>query len=227
MKRTRQPRRPLIASLAMITAASAVLITSSGAASPDGSVTLELSTSTPVAVVEQSGASKRSRVLLLDGPGDVWRSLYHWGDQSTRTRKPAADVMRARVRHGADDVLIRMRFLNLRRINSQEYNVSVSTPASVGGHVFWLNSYPGQRRGTLDSSPSCGGAHHSINYDLEVITLRIPRHCLGNPRWVRVNMGNQLWWNDDYGEIAVMFADNPHNHRAFSYAYTPRLYRNL
>lgn len=227
MNITRQTRTPLIASLAMVTTAAAVLITNSGGASPDARVPLERSTS-PVAVVERSGDSNLSRVLLRDGPGDVWRSRYHWGDQLTRTRNPAADVMRARAGHGTHNVVIRMRFLNLRRIGAQEYRVSVSTPILDLGDepVFTLNTQPGERRGTLNSSPSCGDAHHRINYDLEVITLRVPRHCLGDPRWVRVNMDNQLWWYDDYGEVTVSYTDNPHNHRSASRAYTPRLYRN-
>jgi hypothetical protein len=165
-----------------------------------------------------------SRVVLRDGAGDVWIAN---SDQEKPTRAvfPAADVTRALVRHAPFAVRIRMRFVDLRRIGTQHYVVQIGTPRSV--YFAQVVSSPGARRGTQrfdGNRPSgCRGMTHSIRYGGNVVSMRIPRRCLDQPRWVRVGLENTLTLNR--GKRAITYRDNPHNHGAFSDEVTRRLYR--
>ncbi len=170
------------------------------------------------------GDEVASRVVLRDGAGDVWIANSDQ-EKPTRVVFPAADVTRALVRHAPFAVRIRMRFVDLRRIGRQHYVVQIGTPSSV--YFAQVVSSPGARRGTqrFDSNrPSaCRGMTHSIRYGDNVVSMRIPRRCLDQPRWVRVGLENTLTLNRD--NRAITYRDNPHNHGAFSDEVTRRLYR--
>ena len=165
-----------------------------------------------------------SHAVLRDGAGDVWIANSDQ-EQPTRAVFPAADVTRAVVRHAPLAVRIRMRFVDLRKVRRQHYVVQIGTPRSV--YFAQVVSAPGARRGThrFDSNRSsgCRGMTHSIRYGRSVVSLRIPRRCLDQPRWVRVGLENTLTLHR--GRRATTYRDNPHNHGAFSDEVTRRLYR--
>jgi hypothetical protein len=61
---------------------------------------------------------------------------------------------------------------------------------------FWLSSMrmPGLMNGvslddtTKSKTPKCRGLHRSFDESRTVMTLRVPRSCLGNPKWVRFSV---------------------------------------
>lgn len=66
---------------------------------------------------------------------------------------------------------------------------------------------------------SCPGMSHGIDYSDEVVTLRIPRRCVGHPAWARFVVGN-------FHETRTTVAqDNPHNSDALPHRLTRRLDR--
>jgi hypothetical protein len=144
-------------------------------------------------------------IRLEDGRGDTWAfsdvSGYEPGVQ------PAADVLRARVRHGPSGVGVRMVFDDLQQRGNRWFFCEIHTP----GVTYWFEVDADKYRprgiayqqieGELVRVP--GLAHH-IDYDSDVVTLRVARSLLGDPLWVRVRLHNQLGLRD-----GTFFTDNP------------------
>ena len=168
-------------------------------------------------------------VVLHDGSGDVWEVHFAPEGESTATRAevPEADVTRAFVRHATFAVRIRMRFANLRRAGVQFYEVQVGTPTNA--YFVQVRSAPGARRGThrFDGGhgTGCRRMTHRIDYANNLVSMRIPRRCLGRPRWVVVGLTNGLLIERPNGADETGYLDNPHNHGPFSDEVTRRLYR--
>jgi len=181
----------------------------------------------------EASETKPSRVVLRDGAGDVWVSTPDSSDP-TKTSFPAADVTRAVARHARYAVRVRMRFVDLRRSGYQELAAHIETPRlDHYGYGAYVYSQPGQRRGWAelydenysDDQPiRCDGLRHRFNYDKNLVTLRIPRRCLGRPQWVKVTIGSNMTVNSSL-ENERYYSDNPHNHQPWSETGTRRLYR--
>lgn len=161
-----------------------------------------------------------SRVVLRDGPGDVWRLLPR---PATREDAPI-DVRRAVVAHGPDDVRVRLELVDLRATGRQLYDVGLTT-ARGRGYVV-LTSEPGDRRGRLlglvdakGAKVTCAGLAYDLDYAADTVALQVPRSCLGDPEWVSVRVLVSL----RLGGRA--YAENPHNQREFSEFSTERLFQ--
>lgn len=168
-----------------------------------------------------------STVVLRDGPGDVWR-FDPQTEQSTRLKSfPLADVTQAAVTHGRDALMMRMRFVDIRRVGTQLYWTEIRTPAYHFQAV--VTSKPGNRQGSRyfqgdDGSKSCQGFTRRIDYRNNTVDLRVPRSCLHNPRWVRVGIYNEVYFK----QSGPNYFDNPFNHRSpvQQPGETQRLYRS-
>ena len=171
-----------------------------------------------------AAADRPSRVVLRDGPGDVQRIVppdttsHPYGDF------PPADVTRAVVDHRSGKVVIRMRFVDIKKAGRQLYWLDIRT----GDHHEYratLVSRAGARQGhrtfEVDGvATKCRGFTREIDYAKDLVTMRIARSCLANPTWVRVQILNTL----EYKSGGPLYIDNPHNHKAMG-GPTARLYR--
>jgi hypothetical protein len=171
-------------------------------------------------VAPAEGVERPSRVVLNDGAGDVWAGDFS-EEEPTRADFPAADVTRAVVKHGTFAVRIRMRIDDLRKIGTQFYQAEIRTPRSE--YFAAVVSQAGARRGQeeFDGARRCRAMTHKIDYANDVLRMRIPRSCLGRPRWVRVTLLNAVVNETE----ETFYVDNPHNHQAFPENPTRRLYR--
>src|SRR4051794_19937841 len=86
-----------------------------------------------------------------------------------------------------------------------------------------VTSEPRARRGReeFEGATHCRAMTHRIDYVNDVLRMRIPRRCLGRPRWVRVTLLNAVVNQ----RTETFYVDNPHNHQAFPESSTRRLYR--
>jgi hypothetical protein len=146
-------------------------------------------------------------VALPDGPGDVWT----FSNDSTGylpATQPSADVLRARVTHGAHAVSVRLVFDDIQRVDTQWYYCDIHTPGLTSRFVIeaeeglWRGRALQQIEGEWVRVP---GLSHRIDYASEVVTLRVPRTLLGQPPWVRVRLRNELGLPDHN----TFFTDNP------------------
>jgi hypothetical protein len=169
-----------------------------------------------------------SRVVLHDGTGDVWTSAISAIDEPspTITSYPAADVTKAVVTHGHYALRLRLRFANLRRVGHQAYRVDLQTPRADFFAAVVAGSDIRQGRHFLEreSTVRCRGFRHEIDYGTDVVTMRIPRRCLGRPRWIKVHLDHALW-TGDLNQPDASYEDNPHGHDGYAATFTKRLYR--
>ena len=158
-----------------------------------------------------------SRVALRDGAGDVWKSSN--SDDPVRAKRPTVDITRGAARHGEHAVTARVRFVNLRRVEGIHlYFIRIRTRAGVFlvGVEASPDNWPG---GSVlfdetDNQAPCHRLTHRIDYADDMMTVRVPRRCLGTPAWVQLSLLNALQkpWSADEGE--VWFADSAHSRRA-------------
>jgi hypothetical protein len=174
-----------------------------------------------------AAAQPVSRIVLDDPAGDVWAigegENAEWvsaGDV------PTADVVRAVVRHGRHNVVVKMTFTNLRRVEPQAYTAMMITPRRLRAvFVFAGPRRWGGRHQLVNGNfgnVKCPRLSHRIDYDTDQVTMSIPRGCLGRPNWVRVDMTNVIFRGKtqaDFQEIT----DNPHS-AGHDSSLTQRLY---
>lgn len=170
-----------------------------------------------------------SRVVLRDGAGDVWKVNIRTSHWTLVGEKPAADVRRAVVTHRDRAVVVRVRFVDLRRVGVHTQSVGIRTPE---GNVFAQLTVRAGRwagRHALYDEPEgepigCSSLSHRIDYASDMVVIRVPRSCLDGPRWVRANLGSRLVVGDR--PHRRHFADNPHDDGPYSNGGTTRLYRD-
>ena len=168
-----------------------------------------------VPTTASAAAEPVSRVVLEDPAGDVWAIGEGENVEPVSAGDvPTADVVRAVVRHGRHNLLVRMTFTNLRRVEPQHYTAMIITPRQL--RAVFVSAGPRRWDGRHQmvngnfGNVKCPSLGHRINYDTEQVTMSIPRRCLGRPRWVRVDMSNFMFRGEteaDFQEIA----DNPHS----------------
>jgi hypothetical protein len=168
-------------------------------------------------------------VVLTEGVGDVWVDRGGFGDAgTTRTSFAPADVKRAVIRHGTYAVRIRMRYVDLRRIGTQALEARIRTPQREA--IASMGSEPGRRSGSHDffsddfPPTTCPGMTHRINYATNMVRMRIPRSCLGRPRWVKVELASLVTRPIVPNSTDTFYFDNPHNLQEFGH-FSRRLYR--
>lgn len=172
-----------------------------------------LATAGPVAARE---------VAVKDARGDVWAST------APDTWEPApagslGDVTRAVVRHEASKVVVTVRFADLRRTGSYaQYAVRIqgSRDKVVREVVVEAGArgWDGRHRVfRADGEPATGcSATHLIDYQDEKVQVRVDPGCLRSPGSVRVNVNAYRAQKDK-----TFLADNPHNEKAESSAWSP------
>jgi hypothetical protein len=184
--------------------------------------------STSFGLPAAAAAAPVTSVTLTDPTGDVW-SISEGENASWAPAGdvPSADVVRAVVTHRPHRVSIRMKFVDLRRAEPAFYDATIVThdrlraafvmtgPRRWGGRHIMVNGNFGRVR--------CPGFQHFVDYVTDQVMMTLPRACLGNPRWVRVDMANGIFRGDSEATFQEI-TDNPHSTRA-SGGMTPRIYR--
>jgi hypothetical protein len=174
-----------------------------------------------------AGQAPANTVTLTDPTGDVWSISEGESAPSPASDEPSADVVRAVVTHRRHRVSVRMKFSDLRRADTAFYGATIVTPRQLraafvmtgprrwGGRPLLVNGNFAKVR--------CPGFQHSVDYASEQVTMTLPRACLGNPRWVRVEMNNGIFRGGSEATFQEI-TDNPHSTRADG-GMTPRIYR--
>lgn len=101
------------------------------------------------------------------------------------------DIVRIRLRQTGTRVRIRVRFAELRRQGGRiDVHARVLTNKGVQHHVD-LYATPEQWAGKMFLHGGDGvvyrcKARHSVDYTDSVVTISVPRACIGGPRWVQI-----------------------------------------
>ena len=170
-------------------------------------------------VAMSAGVASAREVLLRDAVGDMWLQDQQ-GNVSEAPNSRGGDVRRALFRHGRKNVVVRQRFVDLRR--SGEYAQYVIRIKSAKGIFRELlveastGSWAGKSRvfNRRGNRVECS-ATHNIDYALNVVVMKLPRTCIGTPRTVRVTASN---YRSDVNRHFLM--DNPHNTESSAQGWT-------
>jgi hypothetical protein len=174
-----------------------------------------------------TGETPAHTITLTDPTGDVWSISDGENAPSPAGDAPSADVVRAVVTHRPHRVSVRMKFSDLRRADTAFYNATIVTPRRL--RAAFVMTGPrrwGGRHLLVDGNFAkvrCPGFRHSVDYAADQVTMTLPRACLGNPRWVRVELGNGIFRGNSEATFQEII-DNPHSTRADG-GMTPRIYR--
>jgi hypothetical protein len=127
-----------------------------------------------------SAQARPTHHRIADPTRDVYRLLEN----------PDGDLTSVVVRHRRTAVNVTVRLAKLRRPALFTYTmVSLRTAQDTWNTTLYASaSHPAPEIYFDDSSGSgaaCPAARARIDYAADVIRVRVPRRCLGNPAWVR------------------------------------------
>jgi hypothetical protein len=162
-----------------------------------------------------AGDERPSRVVLADDRRDVWFWDDSPGGETLVGQKRTVDVLRAVAAHRPRVVTSKIRVIDLRRVGRfQEIETRIQTPAN--SFAVWVQAKRGNWAGrhvlfSFDTGERvrCPGLTHDIDYEVDRVTVSVPRRCLESPIWVRLRLQNSLGRRDG------AYFDNPHNDRAW------------
>jgi hypothetical protein len=162
-----------------------------------------------------AGAAQAGEQVLHDARADMWQSDFSGGPAREAPGTAAGDVRRAVFLHGPRNVVIRQKYLDLRRVGQYAlYSVRLQTGSNLYREVR-VETRPGSWGGTArvfngrgDRTP-CATTHR-IDYDTNLLVIALPRSCLGTPSLVRGTATG--YWADQSRQVFLM--DNPHSERA-------------
>jgi hypothetical protein len=138
--------------------------------------------------------------------------------------------VRATVEDGARTVTAQFRFVDLKPVGVKQtqglylktphrlYQATVtSEPGHPAGraHLHRLTSWSGR-------TVRCPRLGHHIGYRADTVTIEVPRACLADPAWVRVELYNTTEWG--VGPWTPVFVDNPQNRRSEPLLFTHRIW---
>lgn len=168
-----------------------------------------------------AGAASAREVVLHDPAGDVWRTSFSGDDVRPAPRTRVGDVRRASFSHGPRSIVVRQRFTELRRVGGYSLHVVRLENGSHISREVRVEAAPGSWRGTAKVFDRRGNrvtcrVRHALDYDRNILRVRVPRSCLGKPAMVRASASS--YWADRRAQ--VFFSDNPHNERAETRTWT-------
>lgn len=127
-----------------------------------------------------------------DPAGDVARSAVGSNLYAPDPAQVSGDIVATRVVHARLALWIQIRFRDLvDRGNGNFHLIGIKTPWR--SRTIELDALPGHWEGTSTMTDAHGrvvacAVTHRISYDRNRVMLRVPRICLGAPRWVRVGI---------------------------------------
>ncbi|WP_154402787.1 hypothetical protein [Nocardioides speluncae] len=144
------------------------------------------------APTSQAVDSRPSVRTVSDPRGDVWFGTEN-GDKRRVAHRRIGDLTSFRVAHQRNGVHLRLTMARMKKPaflasgtvmlkgpNGKRYVAaaftSVLNDTPRGDHGLW---------GPGDRKVRCPGMTHRLDYRKGVITMFVPRSCLGSPRWVR------------------------------------------
>jgi len=153
-------------------------------------------------------AASADRVNRADAHGDVAAFIADSDEPINKPGKLDPDVVRTLLAHRDHAVVIRLRFRDLLPKKRRSLLTVVRTPGDGDYSVAigWRRN--GSAVVQIEHAPDvvdCPGLTQVLDVERNIIRVRIPRACLGSPRWVRVGMHVQRFLPATF----TMLTDDP------------------
>lgn len=120
-----------------------------------------------------------------DAQRDMSRRLY-----DTASRAPSAavgDIMRVSIKHTATRVKVAARFREIKRSGTFNFGVLMQTSEAPVVEAILTGSGGADLTNISGLIMPCADLRQKRNFARDTMMLSIPRSCLGNPLWVKVN----------------------------------------
>ncbi len=141
------------------------------------------------------GPAQAQKLSWVDAAKDVWRVDMGEVEEAPTPapKRTQADIRRVTVRHTDRAIVVRQSYVDLARKGAG---------LAVGGTIrtntglrrdFGIWAERGRWRGAAEMNGPRGPVDcaigHQIDYDRNVTVVTIPRSCLKQPRWVKLQLG--------------------------------------
>lgn len=182
---------------------------------------------TSVVLLGLAGAASGQGLRIRDTQHDMWAgsASQQPSEFKAAPRRTTGDITSVSLRHGTRNVVITERFARLDRSGLGDIfgftlrtdarmlrNIQVETYRRTG----WTGSLSMFRRN--GRSVSCDRLAGQIDYGNDLVRVRVPRGCLGDPGWVRLSATDaHITLNDSW------VVDNPFNAEASFTGWSPRV----
>lgn len=192
-----------------------VLLACSGCAASPHSANANTSASpatTHASGVESDSARAVPTALTISDPrGDLVSASKEadWFEEARPVPQQVwGDITGTRIRHTATEILIQVRFADLHPRSQGDpkpmfrLGTVVETNTGLDRDVeLWIPdedpNLPAIQMLSKDAERVACHLDHAINISHGIVTEHIPRMCLGNPQWVRVNVNCLAYPADD------------------------------
>jgi hypothetical protein len=152
-------------------------------------------TATAGLLLASIGAADAQTVHDQDTLGDVVQFSDAGQEATPVPAQDNGDITRTRLWH-ARKVGVVVHFASLERVGALRGDfLQIVTDEGIHRRVVVL-SQPGDWAGATyvfnrnDDEVACTGVTHKIDYKAGTVTIRVPRSCLSNPRWVKLGFGS-------------------------------------
>lgn len=127
-----------------------------------------------------------------DPVSDVARSPIGSNAYVLAPKVVQGDIVASRVAHARRAIWIRLRLRELTATTNGSF-LRIGIASDRRYRAIEIDAFPGHWTGQSVTTNSRGlvvacAVRHRIDYDRNLVTLRVPRTCLGKPRWVRVGL---------------------------------------
>ncbi|HEX2176750.1 MAG TPA: hypothetical protein VHG70_12655 [Nocardioidaceae bacterium] len=150
----------------------------------------------PVTAPVLAHAEPLNDVKIIDARGDMWR-LQNEARPLAAPKQRRGDIRRTTIRHRQRAITVRTKFVELLR--KPQFHAKVVVLRTNAGLLREVNVVAGRfmgrsfYRGIVEVSRRNGrpvdcAVRHRINYATNVTAIRVPRSCLGNPRWAQAKV---------------------------------------
>jgi hypothetical protein len=144
-------------------------------------------------VVAVPGVASADQTKINDPKGDVYRVAEDGSQGDVKQGAvPNTDILRTVVRHGKAAVGLTVKYVHLKRNTSAfiSYDAEIRVPHQGVFHALVVvdptlkSAYVNLTDGHYESI-ECPQATASVHPDEERVLARVPRSCLGSPKWIR------------------------------------------
>jgi hypothetical protein len=185
-----------------------------------------------ILLAASTAPAQAERAVVRDKSGDVWLTSGH-GDYAKAGTQVNTDLTRTRVAHHKRFVVITADYVKLKKGVSEsiEFDAALRTNGSRGYFLLnveedWLGEWTsyqlfGWARGQVD----CDGLTGRTRFGADTLEVRIPRSCLGHPRWIRFQGKTSSVIEDEGIYIDNANGTKPKQSLVLPKAWTRRLHR--
>lgn len=181
---------------------------------------LALTVASAVISVASSPSAHAAALRIQDARGDMFRddAARPGGELRPAPRQRRGDIRATTIRHNHRRVVVRVKLAALRRrgdgsalsmrLRTDERRWrAVRLTVGRGQENGWRGTvYVARRNGRPVDCPTA----HDVSYPRNVMVVRIPRSCLGAPRWVQATVISMYASRG----ATTFFYDNAHHDRA-------------